>query len=508
METATSSRATTTPSPIPSPPRARKLIGRLWVHIPGGGFVIDWLHSPPVAAVLMGGAAMLLLLGGGRRRRRGGRRRQRGGQPRASIRERATTSLFPQDLRRISQVLTASAVAALAFLALSLVAFTRPTVKTVAVKQAYTQQVGFGYLAHARAGPVYPGGIVNTGDPIFTQLVHRVVVTVAYHFSAGAPHRLTGTLGIVGALASPTGWSRNIPLAATERFGGDEASAQVTIDLPQLQALIARVSAQTRGATGGAYTLTVAPQVHVTGTVAGRPITTGLSPALSFQLGGMQLLPSAGSTGSGAQPQGLTDSQSGSVATSGTAPNTLGIGGVRLGVGPVRWIALAGFLLAAGVTVLAGRCKLRRIPDPSAQIHARHRHLIVAINGIAPNPARPPIDVTSFDALAHLAQRSERLILHHHQDGADTYLIDDEGTLYQYQTTLADPPGPAEQPPPADQPQAPSAPAPNGAPPRPTDSPPLGGGVITVPMAKSARRPWRSPRRACRTPGAQASAGP
>ena len=95
-------------------------------------------------------------------------------------------------------------MAALAFLALSLVAFTRPIVKTVAVKQAYTQQVGFGYRAHARAGPVSQWDREN-GDPIFTQLVHRVVVTVAYHFSAGAPHRLTGTLGIVGALASSDG---------------------------------------------------------------------------------------------------------------------------------------------------------------------------------------------------------------------------------------------------------------------------------------------------------------
>ena len=60
----------------PEPATRAQLIGRLWVHVPGGGVVMDWLHSPPVAAVLMGGAAMLFLLGGGRRRGRRGRRRQ------------------------------------------------------------------------------------------------------------------------------------------------------------------------------------------------------------------------------------------------------------------------------------------------------------------------------------------------------------------------------------------------------------------------------------------------
>ena len=41
--------------------------------------------------------------------------------------------------------------------------------------------------------------------------------------------------------------------------------------------------------------------------------------------------------------------------------------------------------------------------------------------------------MTSIGALAQLAERSERLILHHQGDGADTYLVDDEGTLYRYQ---------------------------------------------------------------------------
>ena len=41
--------------------------------------------------------------------------------------------------------------------------------------------------------------------------------------------------------------------------------------------------------------------------------------------------------------------------------------------------------------------------------------------------------MTSIGALAQLAERSERLILHHQRDGVDTYLVDDEGTLYRYQ---------------------------------------------------------------------------
>ena len=41
--------------------------------------------------------------------------------------------------------------------------------------------------------------------------------------------------------------------------------------------------------------------------------------------------------------------------------------------------------------------------------------------------------MTSIHALAQLAERSERLILHDQRDGADTYLVDDEGTLYRYQ---------------------------------------------------------------------------
>ena len=107
--------------------------------------------------------------------------------------------------------------------------------------------------------------------------------------------------------------------------------------------------------------------------------------------------------------------------------------GLGLPVPTARWIAIVGLLLGVAGTLLTGVGLLRDPYDPAAHVH-RYRHLIVPIAGTKFDPARPPIDVTSIGALAQLAERSERLILHHQRDGADTYLVDDEGTIYRYQS--------------------------------------------------------------------------
>ena len=106
--------------------------------------------------------------------------------------------------------------------------------------------------------------------------------------------------------------------------------------------------------------------------------------------------------------------------------------GLALPVPTARWIAIIGLLLGVAGTLLTGAGVLRDPYDHSKHVD-RYRHLIVPIAGATFDPARPPIDVTSIGALAQLAERSERLILHNQRDGVDTYLVDDEGTLYRYQ---------------------------------------------------------------------------
>jgi signal peptidase I len=424
----------------PIHPRRDELIGRLWVRVPHGGAVLGWLQSPLVAALLCGGVGLLLLRPVRRRRRRrhhrGDQRSRRRGAPSMT----GGSTGLSADARML---LTGCAVAAAACLALGVLAWTRPATNRVAEKIAYTQKVRFSYRADAPAGAVYPSGSVRTGDPIFLRLVHQVRVKIAYRLVSGAPSRLSGTQEVRVRLTSPTGWNRTMELQPPTAFSGASSSAWVTLDLDRLQALIHRVETLIGAPSGAPFTVDVLPRVRVKGTLRGEALATRYEPALSFQLDALQLRSGNGAAGAaaasaaraprGGAADGFAPSRAGSVAAATEVPNHLHLRGHALGVGMGRWLALAGLLLAAAVAALTTVRERRRPTDPSMQIHARYGHLIVSIASIVHDPAQPVVDVTSIDALAQIAERSERVILHHHRIGAESYLVDDDGTLFRYQ---------------------------------------------------------------------------
>jgi hypothetical protein len=425
----------------PDRPSRADVLGKLSVRVAHGGRVLRWLHTPFMAALLTGGMALMLFMGAKQQRLRRDRRRAPEARATRAV-DAPAASRHPDGILGADghSVFIASGVAVVAFLALGALALAHPATKPVSVKTPYTEKASFGYHARASAGPVYPDGVVKTGDPIFLKLVHRVRVKAHYRLAAGAPHRLGGTMEVLLRLNSPTGWTRTIQLAAPRRFTGDYAAADVMLDLPRLQSLIRKVEKLTGGSQGAAYDLSVVPRVHLTGTLASAPLTTNFAPELKLKLDALQLShPAAGSIASGQTAPAdakddLNPSRPGTVAASTTAPNTLGVRRFHLPVDAARWIALVGFLLAASAALLTGMRLLDDQSNPTARIN-RYRHLIVPIAGTTYDPARPPIDVTSISALAQLAERSERLILHHQRDGADTYLVDDEGTLYRYQAS-------------------------------------------------------------------------
>jgi signal peptidase I len=420
----------------PIHPGRSDLIGKLWVRVPRGGTFLAWLHGPAIAALLCGGVGLLLVWPARRRRRRDRRRGEARGRP------RGTPAMTGGPIMPNAQRLVAGcAVVALGCLVLGVLAWTRSTSDPVAKKVDYTHKVRFSYRAAAPAGAVYPDGTVRTGDPIFLRLVRQVRVTVAYRFAAGAQSKLSGTEDVVLRLSSPTGWSRILRLEPSTPFHGTASSASVLLDLDRLQALVHQVETLTGAPAGASFSVDVIPRLHVKGSLGGQPLDDRYEPALSFQLDPLQLRSSNASAAAVAgtaaaragTAQTFTPSRAGSVAAIVATPNHVRLGRYGLRVGTARWIAVVGFLLAAAGALLTTARERRRPMDLSMQIHARYRHLIVPIAAIVHNPDQPIVDVMSIDALAQVAERCERVILHHHRIGAESYLVDDEGTLYRYQ---------------------------------------------------------------------------
>ncbi len=70
--------------------------------------------------------------------------------------------------------------------------------------------------------------------------------------------------------------------------------------------------------------------------------------------------------------------------------------------------------------------------EESVKIQAQYGHLIVPIVA-GEDLGWPPVDVPNIKALVRLAESGQRLILHNRSGDTDTYMVNDEGTVYRYQ---------------------------------------------------------------------------
>src|SRR6185437_3603568 len=129
-------------------------------------------------------------------------------------------------------------------------------------------------------------------------------------------------------------------------------------------------------------------------------------------------------------------SAAGKLTVVSSVPNSFDLAGHRLSYATITALALGGLVLSGALSALLG-VLLRRNKafDEAARIRSRYGHLLVPIV-IGEDLGWPPVDVTSFKALARLAESAGQLILHHQADAVDTYLVNDSGTVYRYQIKL------------------------------------------------------------------------
>ena len=411
-------------------PAASQLIGALWLHIPGAGARLDSLRSPALIGALVA-VGTLLFAGAAFTQRRRRRRRQRRA---AENTRRPSRRPPPHSPGPAAGVLAIGIVALLPFVALALLAFTRPATAPLPFKVPYRESGTFSYSADAVPGPAYPDDRAVTGDPLFTHVIGSAELRFRYLFHAAAAHSLEGKVSLYATIASTSGWQTTLELGRPTYFRGDRALVTARLDLTSLLALLRSV--ETTTAVGGSYTLTLVPHVRATGSLGVVPLRTTFSPPVRFSLNQFELQPvvsGGGSLAAGQSPASqFASSTSGSVTGSRKQPLYLSLAVARLPVATARAIALGTIALLTCALLAILALARPRPRDESAAIRARYGRLIVPVARVWQLPGVAVIDVADMEALVRIAEHYDRSILHEAADDGEAFWVTDESGQFRY----------------------------------------------------------------------------
>ncbi len=415
-------------------PLASQLIGRLWLHIPGGGSRLKSIRSPALVGVLVA-LGMLLISGAVFTRQRRRRRRQ------TQLGESADAPpAHPhRSIEPLVGVLGIGLLALVPFVVLALLAFTHPLTALRPFKIPYKQSGRFSYSADATPGPAYPGNRAVTGEPLFADVLNEVKLHFGYRFETAAKHSLSGKVSLVASMSSSSGWHATVPLGAPTYFRGDHASVDANLDLPSLIALMHRVESATH--VNGTYTLAITPHVSTSGNLELIPLRASFAPKVNFSLSEFEAQPAAASgaslTTAAAAPDAtstseFTPSAGGAATGKRNEPLFITFKLARTTVASARATALVGIALVL-LTVLAVLALVRpQRRSETAAIRARYGRLIVPVAHVWQLPGARVIDVADIDALARLAEHYERSILYEVTADGDAFWVTDESGQFRY----------------------------------------------------------------------------
>jgi signal peptidase I len=423
----------------PWEPRPADVIGREVLHVPHVGDVAATAGRPEVLGAL-GAAAMLV----GRQQRR--RRRMTalpGGTPppaedafRRSPRPDAAAARW----RRHTEprwAFVGLLVSALLLVPVLVAAWSAIEARDTTTREQQVGSVDLGVALDYRftgdPSPVYPSGFVATTrdavgglvptDPLYSRLLRRLEVSLAFRSAAEGAQDLTGSYAVDVTLSMPEGWSSSLVTIDPTPID-DVATQLVTIDLADAAARVEQVAALT-GVGGEEYTIAVTPRLDVEGSADGEPVRESLVPAVAFLWRGgvITAQPVEPST---AHRELVREVREG--VDYGLGPVTVSMQAARGLLGGLALVLLAAVAVCA--SVLFGGVGL----GESQRIAARYRSQIVDV-AAATGPPGPVVMVSAIDELARLAKVEQSVILHEDLgDGGHRYRVFLGAVTYEYET--------------------------------------------------------------------------
>lgn len=395
-------------------PSREEIIGKLWIHIPSAGRAIQWAREPLHLAVgfgLIGGMMTASILIGPSRSRRG-----------KTVHPLARGwSGFPEI------VFFLTGFAALAFLGLSVFAFTRP-LTLPAENLPYHQDVLFTYSAAGTPG-VYDNGTIQAGEPIFPKLTCFLNVGLVYNITGNGLQDLTGNHQLyMRVFDEKSGWQRTIPLESETSFSGSSYNTRADLNLCEIESLAASMESQT-GLHPSIYTLEVVARTIVMGNLGGQPLFEAFEPRLVFKFDDVHFHLEADD----AQIDPLHATKSASIAGTVGLPNAVTFPGGKIAVQSLRLIALLGLALSVISLAAVGWYIFQGMwSSPANMIQMKYRGLLMNVHRIHNQRNLPVVDVASIDDLARLAERQNVLIAHAALNFLHCYSVQSNGTMYRY----------------------------------------------------------------------------
>jgi signal peptidase I len=445
----------------PVSPAPEDVIGERTLQIAGAGRVLQLLQNPVALGALAGLVVVPFITGGGR----GNRRRRTPRVSRLSSRGRptGTSSTFqlptsgptwtpdpepelpqvqptrrepallgagddgflalPGPLRVSPAVETAVAASAAGFLLLGALATVGPFVEQTSPDRRAEHAVTWSYGADVVPGVVYPDGVAGTGDTLYTRLVDDADVAAELRLAVPEEVQVEGTWRLAVTVDDDSGWKQQTYLGRPSTVSGPVQSLSVRVPTTELLDLARRAS-QESGVESSARRLTVQALLDLTVEAGGEQQPVAAAPMLVFNADDRQIRL--------ADPTQL-DQRGEVILPAEARPTVLRLLGVTVPAPQARLIALAGALLS--LLVLALLRGARRHDDEDARISRAASELLVPVSDLD-EPDRT-VDVASFEALAAIAARYERMVLFGDHDGLRVYLVLDDGVAYRYYSAQA-----------------------------------------------------------------------
>ena len=402
------------------------MIGKAVFTLPGAGNVVRWLRQPVrfagVVAILAGALAFGMIYDSSQKKK----------SKMKMPHFRVSLPKIPSFISKEREgYLFALSLLLFASIALGVYAFMKPLTRMMEDNVEYENSADFVYTAPSDP-QVYTDGVIQSGDPVFTQLNCRIRIIMDYTFHTEETAEVSGTYNANVVISEQTGWKKTISLLPDTSFKENSFQKSMILNVCDLQKTIETTNELT-GLNRPFYNVSVVTNIRARGTIGERVYLEELSPTLNFSLDSTELYIVPGNVD---RPDPLKWNQNGLILGETMVANNLSIFGLEIPVFTARVIALIGFMISiVGILILTLPVYLETKSDELAAIHLKYAPLLVKIDPMHVKrraASAKLVELASMADLARLAQNTGQMIFEQTIGDESHFLVFSDPYTYRY----------------------------------------------------------------------------